>query len=254
MIYLYGQYPNHTYNSYSRSISMNLLDVKQGDVNGDGLRDTVYLYGNSPDGNFADNITIIIQDGHSHKNTTVNLKNNAGYNARLFLGDFSKDKVNDILVSIDSGGSGGYGIFYIYSFKNNVLHEIFDFDKYNKTYKFNVDYNDYYKVSVSSPQLDVLFIIDISNKGNDYLSQFYNANGKLKKPTKGEVLAIGALNPIVTNTKGLSYDLLALQRIIGTTNADTLGYVENLLSWNGNQFASTRLSVSIPGSKLIAHF
>jgi len=231
-----------------------MLDAKQGDVNGDGILDNVYLYGNQTDGPFADRITLIIQDGRSNRSTAVNLPNNAGYNARLFLGDFSKDNVQDILVSIDTGGSGGYGIFYVYSFRNNILYEMFDVEKYNEAYKFNVNYEDFYKVSVSNPQLDVLFTIDISSKGYDYLSQYYDEDGKLKKPVQGEVLALGGLFPIVTNERGMGYDLFALQRIIGTTNADTLGYVENLLTWNGNQFASFRLTVAILGSKLISLF
>ncbi len=231
-----------------------VLDMKQADVTGDGIPDQVILYGNKPDGAgiFADNITLVIQDGYSHKTTTVPFQNNAGYNARLFLGDFSKDHIPDILVSIDSGGSGGYGFFYMYSFKNSVLRKMFDVDQYNKTHTFRVNYEDFYKVGVGSPQLNVFFTIDISYKGYEYLSQYYDENGKLKHPVQGEVLALGALYPIVTNEKMMSYDLLAFQRIIGTTNADTLGYVENLLTWNGSQFISSRLSVSIPGTKLIS--
>lgn len=232
-----------------------LLDMKQADISGDGILDTVFLYGNKPEGAsgiFADNITLVIQDGYSHQRTVVNLKNNAGYNAKLFLGDFNKDRVADILVSIDSGGSGGYISAYIYSFRDNDLRELFDAETYNRHYKFNVNYEDYYKVSIGSPQLDVLFTIDISNKGYDYLSQYYNDNGKLKQPTQGQVLALGGLYPIVTDFKSMSYDLMALQRIIGTTNADTLGYIENLLTWDGTTFTSSRLMVSIPPTKLIA--
>ncbi|MNP58796.1 hypothetical protein D3C76_1537440 [compost metagenome] len=107
-------------------------------------------------------------------------------------------------------------------------------------------------MSVGSPHLDVLFTIDISNKGYDYLSQYYNENGKLKQPIKGEVLALGALYPIVTNEKSMGYDLLAIQRIIGTSNSDTIGYVENLMTWNGTQFTSLRLSVAILGTRLIS--
>jgi hypothetical protein len=228
-----------------------LLDWKTGDVNGDGVLDTVYLYGqvDGPPGIFADNITLSIQDGRSHKSTTVHLKNNAGYNARLFLGDFNKDPVPDIMVSIDTGGSGGYGIFYIYSFRNNRLHELFSVDKYNETYAFQVIYEDFYKVRVESSQLNVFFIIDISNKGSDYLSQYYDANGILKNPLEGGVLALGALHPIITTNKSYKYDLVALQRIIGPTNVDTLGYIENLLTWKDTQLVSSRLSVSIPSAK-----
>ena len=105
--------------------------MKQGDVTGEGIIDYVYLYGrkNVETEIFADHITLVIQDGRSNQTSTISLQNNAGYNAKLFLGDYSKDNILDILVSIESGGSGGYGIFYIYSFKNNIPHLLFDFEK-----------------------------------------------------------------------------------------------------------------------------
>lgn len=220
-----------------------------GDVNGDGVWDTVYLFGqvDGPPSIFADNITLVIQNGQSTKSTTVQLKNNAGYNARLFLGDFNKDAVPDIMVNIDTGGSGGYGIFYIYSFRNNRLQELFDVDKYNEKYAFEVHYEDFYKVRVESSELNVLFMIDISTKGFDYLSQFYNEDGMLKNPVQGGALALGALYPIITDNKSYHFDLLGLQRIIGPTNADTLGYVENLLTWQDIEFISKRLTVSVLG-------
>ncbi|WP_240479817.1 VCBS repeat-containing protein [Paenibacillus wynnii] len=249
------QYLEQLYQKYGNTPFRNitLLDMKQGDVNGDGTIDNIYLYGNKPEetGIFADQITLVIEDGHSNKTTTVSLQYNAGYNARLFLGDFSKDNVSDILISIDTGGSGGYGIFYMFSFKDNNLREMFNAEKYNNDYKFNVNYEDFYKVSVGNPQFNVLFTIDISYKGNEYLSQYYNENSKLKQPIKGEVLALGALYPIVTNERSNSYDLLAVQRIIGSTNSDTIGYVENLLTWDGTGFRSSRLSVAILGTNLI---
>ena len=237
-------------NTYSRNIV--LLDMKQGDVNGDGFMDNVYLYGKKHDGSgtFADQITLVIQDGRTNRTSTIDLQKNAGYNAMLFLGDFSKDNKWDILVSIESGGSGGYGFFYIYSFNNSIPGLLFDFEKYNNDYKFNVNYEDLYKVSVGSPSHDKLFTLDISYKDFDYLSQLYDQNGKLKQPIKGEVLAAAALYPVVTNGKSISYDLLVFQRIIGTSNSDTLGYVENLLTWNGSQFISARLAAVILGTKL----
>ncbi|KAA9027085.1 VCBS repeat-containing protein [Niallia endozanthoxylica] len=233
---------------------MTFLDMKQGDVTGDGIMDKVYLVGRKHDETniFADHITLIIQDGASNQISTIHLQNNTGYNAKLFLGDFSKDNIFDILVSIDSGGSGGYGIFYIYSFRHNIPRKLFDFEKYNADYIFKVNYEDYYTVSVGSLSLDLLFTLDISYKGDDYLSQLYNENGKLKQPVQGQVLSASALYPIVANQKSTGYDLLVFQRIIGISNSDTLGYVENLLTWNGTQFISTRLTTAIQGTKLIS--
>ncbi|AFH66295.1 VCBS repeat-containing protein [Paenibacillus caseinilyticus] len=233
-----------------------VLDVKQEDVTGDGIRDTVYLYGTKPQkpSGFADGITLVIQDGRTHYRTTVNLRNNAGYGARLFLGDFTGDGTADILVTIDSGGSGGYVYAYLYSFRNHRLRELFDAEKYSRSSKFKVNYENGYKVSVASPQLDVLFTLDISHKGAEYLSPYYREDGELKQPVQGEVLALGALYPMVTDPAGIRYDLMSLQRIIGTYNADTLGYVQNLLTWKGTAFHSSRLSVAIPPVKLISHY
>lgn len=232
-----------------------LLDMKLGDVTGDGVLDKVYLYGNKSDGAsgiFIDNITVLVEDGHTKERKTITPSFNSGYSPRLFLGDFTMDNIDDIKVSIDSGGSGGYGYFYIYSFKNNNLREIFNFDNYNKEYKYRVDYTDLYKVNVGNVMLDKLFVLDISYKGYNYVSQYYEESGKLKGPVQGEVLALNALVPIINDEKINSYDLLAFQRIIGTTNSDTLGYIENLLSWDGEKFISSRMFASIPGTNLIS--
>lgn len=251
----FNQIPFIPVNSYFRNIQ--LLDFKFGDVNGDNVIDYIYLYGNKPDspaGIFADNITLFIRDGSSNKITQVNLKYNAGYNARLFLGDFTMDKILDIKVDIDSGGSGGYLYSYIYSFRNNYLQELFDFGKYNNEYKYRVDYRDFYKVHIGNVALDKLLILDISYKGYDYLSRYYDENGKLKQSATGEVLPLGGLFPIVTNEKTNSFDLLAVQRIIGNSNADTLGYLVNLLRWNGKSFVIQRMVSAMDSINLISHF
>ncbi|WP_175597997.1 VCBS repeat-containing protein [Paenibacillus luteus] len=252
-----SSFPTQKYPYVRHSKEDYMLDMKRGDVNGDGIPDHVYLFGNKPDGPsgiFAQNITLVILDGYSQQHTVVPLQNNAGYNASLFLGNFDPNKASDILVSIDAGGSGGYGIFYLYSFVHNELRLMFDSEQYNQAHPFRVQYENNYKVSVASPELDILFIIDLSSRGYNYLSTYYNEDGTLKNPVQGEVLALAALNPIVSNENRGAFSLLALQRIIGPTNADTLGYVENLLTWNGDAFLSSRLTVAILGSKLISPF
>jgi len=230
--------------------------MKQRDGTGDGIMDqSIYIGRKNVETHiFVDHIILVIQDGRSNQISTIHLQKNIGYYATLFLGDFSKDNILDVLVSIESGGSGGYGIFYLYSFRNNIPRLLFDFEKYNKSCTFKVNFEDLYKVSVGSPPLDLLFTLEISYKGYDYLAQLYNENGKLKQPVQGKVLSAGALYPIVTNQKSKSYDLLIFQRIIGISNSDTLGYVGNLLTCNGTQFISTRLAVAILGTKLISHY
>ncbi|MEQ8199751.1 MAG: hypothetical protein ABRQ27_17405, partial [Clostridiaceae bacterium] len=147
-----------------------------------------------------------------------------------------------------------YGYFYIYSFKNSNFQEIFNFDKYNKEYKYKVDYAELYKVDIGNVMLDKLFVLDISYKGYDFLSQYYDQNVKLKKAVSGEVISLSTLVPVVFDEKIISYDLMALQRIIGISNSDTLGYIQNLLYWDGEKFASSNMYAIIPGTGLISPY
>jgi hypothetical protein len=227
-----------------------LLTIQEGDVTGDGVSDKVYLYGNKIGdsvSSFVDNISIVIEDGYSGETNTITPDFNAGYNPRLFLGDFTADNVEDIKLSIDSGGSGGYGYFYIYTCINNTPKEIFNFDQYNALYQYKVDFTDLYRVEVYNMNHDKLFVLDVSYKGDEYVSQYYDEFGMLIIPIQGDVLAVSALMPFVQNEEVNAYELLAYQRIIGPINSDTLGYIENVLSWDGEEFVSTRMSAVIPG-------
>lgn len=232
-----------------------LLDQKFSDVTGDGVPDKVSMYGNKQEGAdeiFVDNIMVVVEDGRTKELMMITPEFNMGYHPSLFLGDFTKNQVNDIKISIEAGGSGGYGYYYLYSFDNNEIQEIFNFDSYNKEFTYQVDYSNLYKVNVGNVMLDKLFVLDISSRGYDYVSEYYREDGTLKSPVQGEVLALGALVPMVNNEEKNTYDLMAYQRIIGTTNSDTLGYIENLLSWDGRKFVSSRMFAVIPGTNLIS--
>jgi len=227
-----------------------LLTIQEGDVSGDGVPDKVYLYGSKAgdsESSFVDNISIVIEDGHSGKTNTITPEFNAGYNPRLFLGDFTADNVDDIKLSIDSGGSGGYGYFYIYTYINNIPKEIFNFDQYNALYQYKVDYIDLYRVEIYNINHDKLFVLDVSYKGDEYVSQYYDEFGMLIMPIQGDVLPVSAIMPFVQNEEVNAYELLVYQRIIGPINSDTLGYIENVLSWDGKEFVSTRMSAVISG-------
>ena len=111
------------YNCYSRSnmICPSIVSYVSGDVNGDRIPDNVYLTGIKTQGSpFTQNITLVIQDGMTGRFTSIPLSENAGYNPTLFLGNFTGDGIDDILISIATGGSGGIMDYYIYSFVNNA--------------------------------------------------------------------------------------------------------------------------------------
>ena len=225
------------YNHQKTNSDTHILDTKSADVNGDGISDSVYLKGSKSQGAIViSNISVVIQDGKTKKEYQIKLKVNKGYNPKLFLGRFTNDKVSDILISIESGNTGREGYFYIYSFVNNKDLKLFDFEEFNNKYKYDVTYKNNYIVNVSSRLLNKQFIIDISSKGNNYLSQLYDKEGKLKKPLKGLMSPLIELSPIVSD-KDVIYNLHAVQRVIGYYNADTLGMMVSPLQWNGSEFA-----------------
>ena len=225
-----------------------IVSFSRGDVNGDMLPDNVYLTGKkTPDSPFVQNITLVIKSGLKGGFVGIPLKQNAGYNPTLFLGDFTGDGVNDILVGITSGGSGGIMYYYIYSFIDNVPKLLFDVDVYNEQYQYEVNYMDNFKVKVISNKNNATYIIDISYKGSDYLNEIYDADGKLKVPISGFVNPLSGLYPVDFDSNGV-YELLAYQKIAGRYNADSLGYVQNISSWNGSEFTLYNQYVAIFGA------
>lgn len=227
-----------------------VLDHKRGDVTGDGVIDQVWLIGQrSSQSPFEENITLVIQDGASGRRVSVFLEP-GGYGSRLFLGDFTKDRVEDIKVSIDSGGSGEVAYYYIFSFRNNQLSELFNYNTFNKEYPYEVNFQDYYRLEVLDPKLNQKFMIDISGRGVDYLSEIYLPDGKLKTPLKGGVNPLGALWPIVRNEKEGGFDLFSQQRITGRYNADSFGYMQMFLAWEDNQFTPKFAEAAILGSEI----
>ncbi|MBU3100491.1 MULTISPECIES: VCBS repeat-containing protein [Clostridium] len=240
------------YNNYSRDniIKPTIVAYASGDVNGDRIPDNVYLTGiKTPDSPFIQDITLKIQNGMTGVFTSIILNENVGYNPTLFLGDFTGNSVDDILIGINTGGRGGIMYYYIYSFINNTAQLLFDFNEYNDIYKYDVIYKDNYKVEVISKTNKQKYIIDISNRGRDYLNEIYYANGKLKVPINGFVNPISGLYPVDFDSNGV-YELLAYQRIAGRYNADALGYVLNTLKWENNKLDLYNQNIAIFGSQI----
>jgi hypothetical protein len=238
------------YNSYYRQNISNpsIVAFARGDVNGDRIPDNVFLTGiKTPDSPFTQNITLHVQDGRTGRYTSTPLKENAGYNPSLFLGDFTGNGIDDILIGITTGGSGGIMYYYIYSFLNNTAQILFDFNVYNEQYKYDVTYLDNYKVEVVSRNNNTKYIIDISTRDTEYLNEIYDENGKLKSPITGWVNPLSGLYPVDFDSNKV-YELLAYQKIAGRYNADSLGYVLNNLKWKDNSFVLDNQNVAIFGT------
>lgn len=225
-----------------------IVACERGDVTGDGIVDNVYITGekgiNTP---FVENITLIIQDGSTGMTYYAPFEFETGYEPTITLRDFTGNGVNDILIGINSGGSGAVMFYYIFQALNNVFRLIFDHNRFTESYKYKVIYKDNYKVEVINVKDDIKYIIDITYKGEEYLNEIYDENGELKEPIEGFVDPLSGLYPIDFNSDDV-YDLLGYQMISGRFHADSLGYILSSLQWNGRQFEMYNQYVAINGN------
>jgi hypothetical protein len=90
------------------------------------------------------------------------------------------------------------------------MREIFNSEKFNETYQYDVNYENDYKANVISRNLKIKYILDLTYKGKDYLSEIYHENGQLKEPIQGWVNPLSDLYPIDFNRDG-TYELDAYQ-------------------------------------------
>jgi len=259
---VYNQYPYGNYGFLNwgsepgwgypyRQVQPVVVSSAYGDVTGDMVPDHVYLTAvpsETPSSAYVTQITLHIQDGTTRQVYNVPLKENAGYNPTLFLGDFTGDGVQDIMITIDSGGSGAFTYDYIYSFVNHHARLLFDFNQYNEQNTYTVTYMDQYKVKVVSPATGQTYLIDISGRGSEYLSQIYNADGTLKEPIQGWADGVSGFYPVDIDRNGV-YEVRAYQQLSGLYHADSLGYVINTLQWNGSKFGILQQWVAIFGSE-----
>ncbi|OYD56810.1 hypothetical protein CGZ90_16275 [Fictibacillus aquaticus] len=233
--------------NHSRSA---VITAKEGDVTGDGYRDNVFITAEqTPDSPFLQNITLVIQNGKTSEYQRVLLKESSGYNPTLFLGDFTGNRVDDILVIIDTGGSGGTIYAYVFSDLNGQLMQIFDAEDFNNQYKYQVRYLNYFRAEVTSFNFRQKFWIDLQYKGKEYLSEVYKPDGTLKQPVEGWVSPLSGLYPIDYDRNG-TFELQALQSIAGRYNADGIGYMQTVMKWSGRAFTGDRQNAVITGGDI----
>lgn len=225
-----------------------ILDIKHGHILGSMELDTVYIKGDtlSEASGYAENMELVILEGKSSTERTIELKDIAGYNFTVFLGDFTGDKKDDILIRGLYGGSAGLSYNLLYSYNNGNYNLIFDGAKFIEDYPCNAEYENNYKVKVSSIKLNTSYLIDISKEDKLYLDLIYDKDGIFKKNVTPIVYDISAVNPV---DYGLwkYYGLVISQRIIGQSNADTLGILETLIRWDQGKFRILSQGVEVSG-------
>ncbi|WP_082112484.1 hypothetical protein [Paenibacillus sp. DMB20] len=116
-----------------------VLDYKISDVQGDSVADKVILVGTKEkiDGKldaYASDLSIIVQDGKTKKyqkhawlikDKDGSLSGEFGREPSLIVGDYTGDKVDDIIVTAPQGGNGGFVDHLVLSWQENKLKVVF---------------------------------------------------------------------------------------------------------------------------------
>jgi hypothetical protein len=222
-----------------------ILDSRAGFVSGSVVPEDVYLIGVKPEGPtslFAENITLVIAQRCSNYCTVTPL-NQSGYEPRIALVDLTGNGIDNIYVSIASGGSGGMAFYYIYSYEGCRLRLIFDYEDFNESSLYTVEYKDNYMVQVTQVGTGQSWLISLRCRDRNYLCEIYNPDGTLKAPITGWVNPLGGLQPRLAY-HGRHYDLWADQSIAGRYNADGLGTVFTHLVWQNGAFVVSDVYVT----------
>ncbi|EIW17445.1 MULTISPECIES: hypothetical protein [Pelosinus] len=231
-----------------------VLDMQEGDVNGDGVSDTVYLIGHKQEdsSSYVDSMKLIVENGADQKRTDVVLDKMGGYQAELLLRDFTGDKTVDALVTAASGGSGGW--YYNQVVALGEKPSILFGEQENNGGSISGQFLDGFKVEINGGAGSGV-TIDVHDRTADYLRLgLYNEEGKLQKQTKLMVTPFGRLEAVDANHDGI-YELKGIQRISGAYNADGLANVETVLSYTGSfwQAQSVNLRINLHTKMLQSH-
>lgn len=228
-----------------------VIDYVEADINKDGIPDKVYLVGSyeQKESEIVKNIKLIVKYSGTSDKEVINFTHNSGYRPHIAMYNFQGDDNKNIYVSIFSPEVGGYAYYYIFSYDNGKLKEIFDYDEYNKRNKFKARFIDNYKVEIISEITNKRYLLDLSGRSKEYLSQIYDNDGKVKIPFDAHVTKLNYMYPIDLDAD-TKYDLDSFNRVTGINGSDTLGYIESFLLWNGKGFIPISQYISTYGESI----
>lgn len=222
-----------------------VIDYKICDVTGDNIKDHVILTGTKENEKdiYADNLNLLIQDGKTKEYIKTDIKDFGGYEGSLFTGDFTHDKVSDVMISAPTGGSGGIVGYRIITIKDGKPSVIFS-EKDNDGAKFKGSFVDGFKAKLVNENLNKEITLDISASKDTYLeSQIYDKNGKSLEKVEPYSNPFSLLEPIDYDGDGV-YELRGYQRIVGMANCDTISNVTSIWKFENSSPKMKQLEVS----------
>jgi hypothetical protein len=219
------------------AIKPKVIKTVNTDVTGDKIADNIKLIGlkKYSDSPYYDSIALKITTGSDKKVLISYLDNMSGIEPKMFIGDFSGDKVKDIMINAATGGSGGIVNNRIATIKGGKVNIIFDEDD-NQGLALTGKFTDGFKADMNVKNLDKKFTIDLDAFKDSYIKDgIYDADGKLKEEVEPWADGFSLLEPIEYNMDGTLY-LRGIQGISGAYHANRISNMESLWKYTGSKW------------------
>ncbi|MFE8699327.1 hypothetical protein ACFYKX_01690 [Cytobacillus sp. FJAT-54145] len=190
------------------------------DLTGDDKKETIYIKG-IPVEDKAEflkeiYISIVASNGKEYK---INL--DGGYEPSIQYKDLNNDGINDMFISVPTGGSGGLSNFYLYTLKDYTLTDLTVPEPLIIQSEFLNDY----KGKITITEINKSYTFDLKDRAKDYERLGLYINGSLSEPSELMVLPYGTLTPVRVQNQRLGLE--GVQRISGAYNADSIAFVES---------------------------
>lgn len=215
---------------YSKSTDLSLFAVRFADVNGDGEQENILLMAQGSPFEYAEDYTILIQNGSTGDIIIKEELDFTGYFDDLFVGDFTGDKIPEVKASIFSGGTAGIVVHYIYSFTDNIIAQL-EFDDGELDFRFI----DGTKVEITYSELGIHhdFIVNLSQEQRDVYKE---NNYHLQSDSYLGYFRGSYLTAIDMENDGV-YELEYTTQLVFSANynADSIANVKLIYKWDGSK-------------------
>ncbi|WP_428908452.1 hypothetical protein [Niallia sp. Krafla_26] len=195
---------------------------EKADISGDGKVDEITIIGIPyEDGSsYLKELYLEIKGSNGQK---YKIELDGGYDPILKLVDLNQDGLDDLLISVPTGGSGGISNYFLFTFKDFQLTEIAVPEPLMITSQFLNDY----KATMTIDNTGETYTFDLNNRKKDYNRLGLYTNGILNEPRELMVDPYSTLKSISVKEKGNRFGLKGIQQVSGAYHADGIAFVES---------------------------
>ncbi len=224
------QLPENTY----------ILQQVLADVTGDGNKQRVSLLGKGVDGRgfYLGNLYLLVEDPSPTEGQGILVKlpeeSDGGYGAEMQLHDFNGDKIPDVFITANTGGSGGVCYHHIVTVKDQQAKLLY-YPTEETQLNITGSLQDNYQATVTIKETKKSYTIDLKDHQSAYDEGEIYKNGKLLKPVETWHTSYNVLTPVDIDNDGV-YEVKGLQTIKGICNADSIATATSLWKFTGNHW------------------